>query len=176
MGVCGVGKSTIGSLLAQRIGACFVEGDDFHPEANVKKMAHGMALNDADRWPWLKALRASITLKLQENKIVVVACSALKASYREVLCHPGWSVLWVHLHGPRALIQERLLSRQGHFMPASLLEDQIQTLEVPKNALTIFADQPSETIIANIGKFCNIDIFEDGAGKKFGVALQNSLF
>jgi gluconokinase len=140
MGVAGTGKSTVGQLLAQRLGWPFFDGDDFHPQANVDKMAAGRPLTDADRWPWLAALRGLIGQKLERGETAVIACSALKASYRARLLPDDPRLALVHLTGSPALIQERLQARPGHFFDASLLTDQLTTLEPPQEAAALTVD------------------------------------
>jgi len=133
MGVSGVGKTTIGELLAQRLGWRFIEGDDYHPRQNVAKMAAGIPLEDADRWPWLDALNAM----LRGQGDAIIACSALKESYRQRLLASIADARVVHLHGTKALIASRLAERKHRYMPASLLDSQFATLEAPTGALSI---------------------------------------
>ncbi|MFG3204607.1 gluconokinase [Streptomyces sp. NPDC048192] len=127
MGVAGTGKTTIGPLLAARLGVPYAEGDDFHPQANIDKMSAGIPLDDSDRWPWLDAIgqwahgRAGLG--------GVVSSSALKRSYRDRLRAAAPGVVFVHLTGDRKLIEERMTQRQGHFMPTALLDSQFATLE-----------------------------------------------
>lgn len=132
MGVAGSGKTTIASALAEHLGVPFVEGDSLHPPANVKKMAAGMPLTDADRWPWLEAIGARMEVERASGHGVVMSCSALKRSYRDALrgCVAG-RVRFILLDGSQALIGERMKKRKGHFMPAALLESQFATLERP---------------------------------------------
>lgn len=127
MGVSGSGKTTVARMLATRLGWTFAEGDDFHPQANVDKMAAGHPLDDADRWPWLARVADWIDDRLADGRSGVVTCSALKRSYRDVLRRPD--VVFVHLDGDRALLAERIKERHGHFMPAALLDSQLATLE-----------------------------------------------
>jgi carbohydrate kinase (thermoresistant glucokinase family) len=133
MGVSGSGKTTLGKLLAQRLGCEFLDGDDFHPPQNVAKMAAGTALTDADRWPWLEGLNA----KLRGRANAVLACSALKQSYREALARDIPHCTFVFLKGSLELIRARLKERQHRYMPASLLESQFATLEPPKDAIEV---------------------------------------
>ncbi|WP_295120733.1 gluconokinase [uncultured Leifsonia sp.] len=126
MGVSGSGKSTVGRVVADALGASFVDGDDLHPAANVAKMAAGIPLTDADREPWLRAVGR--TLADGDDTGVVVACSALKRSYRDLIRAEAPGTVFAELDGPRELLQERMI-RPGHFMPASLLDSQLATLE-----------------------------------------------
>jgi gluconokinase len=131
MGVCGSGKSTLGPLLARRLGWRFIEGDDLHPPANVAKMSAGQPLDDADRWPWLDAIAAAIATEHRHGGEVVVACSALKRAYRERLATAGGPLLFVHLDGDPSMLSKRMARRQAHFMPPDLLATQLETLEPP---------------------------------------------
>jgi gluconokinase len=136
MGVSGVGKTTIGKELAQELHWRFAEGDDFHSAANIAKMHAGIPLTDEDRAPWLQSLRSAITGWLAAGENVVLACSALKASYRETL-RVGPEVKFVYLRGNYELIAQRLASRHGHYMNPHLLRSQFDTLEEPKDTVTI---------------------------------------
>ena len=136
MGVTGVGKTTIGRLLAEDLGWPFLDADDFHPPANVAKMRRGVPLNDADREPWLTALRAAIDARLERGESAVLACSALKQSYRDRL-HASEAVRFVHLRGDAALIRERLLARSGHYMDPGLLASQFAALEEPQGVVVV---------------------------------------
>lgn len=127
MGVSGCGKTTLAEVLSARLGWDYEEGDALHPQANVDKMASGHPLTDEDRWPWLARVRAWIDRHVREGRPGIVTCSALKRRYRDRLRAPG--VVFVHLHGPRAVIAERLRARRGHYMPPSLLDSQLADLE-----------------------------------------------
>ncbi len=131
MGVSGVGKTTIGRVLAERLGAVFLEGDKFHPPENVAKMSAGTPLTDEDRQPWLRALAGEAERRAAESRNVVIACSALKRSYRQILTERG-TMRFVHLSGDPALIKARLDARVGHYMPPALLPSQLATLEPPR--------------------------------------------
>ena len=132
MGVCGSGKSLIGAMLARELGVEFVEGDLLHPPENVRRMAAGIPLTDLDRYGWLLAIAARLRDAKRSGVGLVVSCSALKRSYRDLLRAAGDpDVHFVHLTGSRALIAERMANRQGHFMPPSLLESQLAILEAP---------------------------------------------
>ncbi len=147
MGVSGVGKTTLGVALADRLNAEFAEGDDYHPEANVEKMRSGRPLDDDDRGPWLDRLRAAIDGWIREKRRVILACSALKARYRERLRPSGGGVRFVHLEAPKGCIEQRLAARKGHYMPASLLESQLRTLEPPADAIVVDASRPLAEIL-----------------------------
>ena len=128
MGVSGCGKSAVGSLLASALGVPYVEGDELHPPENVAKMAAGIPLDDADRAGWLAALRQRIATARAHGSGLVVSCSALKRSYRDLLRDGDPALRFAHLDGPRELL-ERRMQRPGHFMPASLLDSQLRTLQ-----------------------------------------------
>ena len=138
MGVAGSGKSTLAALLAGRLGWPLQEGDVLHPQANVDKMAAGQPLNDADRDPWLRLVAAWIDTRIAARAPGIVTCSALKRAYRDVLRRDG--VRFVHLTGERHLLEQRMQERSGHFMPPSLLDSQLATLEAPgldEDAITV---------------------------------------
>lgn len=150
MGVSGSGKTTVGRLLASQLGVRFVDGDDLHPPANVAKMSDGTPLDDDDRWPWLDLVRAEIARALTGGEGLVVACSALKATYRERLVMGGEPVTVVLLSGPLELIARRVTDRKGHFMPPGLLASQFATLEAPDEAIVAAIDRPPDAIVAQI--------------------------
>src|SRR5437868_10233732 len=131
MGVSGSGKSTIGAILARRLDWDFQDADWFHPPANVEKMHSGKPLTDEDRWPWLRAIAAWIDNARGAGKHAVIACSALKRAYRDILVGDRRDVRVVYLKGERELIMRRMALRHGHFMPASLLDSQFATLQEP---------------------------------------------
>jgi gluconokinase len=149
MGVSGSGKTTLGTALAKELNWSFADADDYHPPANVQKMASGEALTDADREPWLQRLRALIEQHLLEQQPLVLACSALKASYRQTLTANLEGVKVVFLNGSRELIAGRMRSRE-HFMPAGLLESQLRTLEPPENAMVLDIGQPIEVMVREV--------------------------
>jgi gluconokinase len=149
MGVTGSGKTTIGVLLAQRLGWEFVDADSFHSTANVEKIRQGIALDDADRAPWLKALRAAMDGWVAEHKSVVLACSALKRSYRDELCIAG-ETRFVYLKGSYDLISLRLRQRHGHFASETILASQFAALEEPDDAITVDIDHSEEEIVGEI--------------------------
>jgi gluconokinase len=131
MGVSGSGKTTVARGVAQREGWRLVEGDAFHPPANVAKMHAGTPLTDEDRWPWLRAIAREIDAMRGRGESAVVACSALKRAYRDILIGARTDVVLVYLQGSRALIAERIAARRDHFMPPALLDSQFATLEEP---------------------------------------------
>ncbi len=140
MGVSGCGKSTVAALLAGRLGWEFTEGDALHPASNVEKMRQGIPLNDADREPWLHEIAGTINNWRAAGKPGIVACSALRRRYRDIIAGGAADVRFVYLRGGFSLIEQRLAARQGHYMPASLLDSQFATLEEPA------ADEPAITI------------------------------
>lgn len=146
MGVSGSGKTTIGEALARVAGIVFLDADDFHPPANVAKMRAGIPLTDEDREPWLAALAA----KLQATPGFILACSALKERYRDVLKAAVPDLKVFFLDGSPETIRLRMEARAGHFMPPGLLESQISTLEPPKNAIRLDIAEPVDTLVARI--------------------------
>jgi gluconokinase len=150
MGVSGSGKTTIGSLLADELGWNFADADAFHPPANIAKMSAGQPLNDADRRPWLAALRAHIEQCLARDEPAVLACSALKESYRATLMVDPARVRIVFLHGSRELLRSRLEQRASHYMKSGMLESQLATLEPPADALSLDVAGSPEELVAKI--------------------------
>ena len=153
MGVSGSGKSTIGETLAERLGWTFEDGDRFHPASNVAKMSAGHPLTDEDRRPWLQAIADEIDKVCKAGERAVIACSALKRAYREVLVHGRDDVRIVYLDGTQDLIAARLAARKGHFMPPGLLASQFKTLEPPvdsENPVTVSIDATVEIIVDDI--------------------------
>ena len=153
MGVSGSGKSTIADKLAQRLGWTFEDGDRFHPASNVAKMSAGHPLTDEDRWPWLQAIADEIDRVCREGEHAVIACSALKRAYRDILVHGRSDVRMVYLNGSQELIASRLARRKGHFMPPGLLDSQFKTLEPPdesEHPLTVSIDGSVDAIVDDI--------------------------
>lgn len=153
MGVSGSGKTTIAQGLADAEGWTLLEGDSFHPPANVAKMKSGTPLTDEDRWPWLRAIAAAIDEYRSRGESAVVACSALRRSYRDILIGDRKDVRLVYLQGSHALIAERMRARQGHFMPTALLDSQFLTLEEPgpdENPITVGIDGAPAEIVKEI--------------------------
>lgn len=150
MGVCGSGKSVVASAIAQRHGWRFLDADDFHPPENVAKMASGTPLADADRIPWLDALNAALVSASKEHQRAVLACSALKSIYRDRLRQQGIALQFILLEAPPELLMQRMRSRPDHFMPATLLDSQLQTLEIPSHALRIDVSPPLPQVIESV--------------------------
>ena len=153
MGVASCGKTTVGAALAERLGCRFIEGDRLHSQSNIAKMSAGTPLTDADRWPWLE----QVGLALAGQGGAIAACSALKRAYRDAITKAaGRPVFFIHLHGSRAVLERRIAERKGHFMPASLLDSQLATLEMPgadERAITIDIAGSPQSIIAQAASF-----------------------
>ena len=155
MGVCGSGKSTIAKAIASQLKLPFLEGDDFHPPSNIEKMLNSVGLSDEDRWPWLDALGAALQNNSYANKDGVIAsCSALKRSYRERLSNvSGIPILYNYLDGSREILIKRMNSRKNHYMPSSLLDSQLDTLEKPENdevAMTVSIEKSIDIIVEEV--------------------------
>ena len=150
MGVSGSGKTTIGKGLADLLGLSFYDGDAFHPPENIDKMKSGHPLNDDDRREWLSRIREFVNIQLEQESLII-ACSALKESYRQYLSDPiKGQCTWVYLQGDYKLILDRLQTRSAHFMPASLLQSQFEILETPTNAIRIDIRKPVPEILDSL--------------------------
>ncbi len=156
MGVAGSGKTTIGQMLAKSLNWHFADADSFHSQDNIAKMMDGVPLTDADRIPWLQAIQATIQQWLQNHQNAVLACSALKAEYRQFLLFDEEHIKLVYLKGSFQTIQKRLQQRQNHFMNETLLQSQFDTLEEPKNSIIIDVSQSPEAIVQHIIKSSDI--------------------
>jgi carbohydrate kinase (thermoresistant glucokinase family) len=152
MGVCGCGKTLTGQMLAQQLGGLFEDADDFHPPPNKAKMTAGTALTDEDRWPWLRLLRERITDMRSHTPCYLLACSALKQSYRDVLRgdDPRGVLEFIHLKGSRELIGSRMAARKGHYMPTTLIDSQFAILEEPHDAITVDVSGTPEEVVADV--------------------------
>lgn len=156
MGVSGTGKSTLGLAIKDRYGFTFLDADDFHPPENVAKMRAGIPLTDAERWPWLDRLAERLAQSAATGEATVLACSALKKSYRRKLADACPGLLFAFLDGSREVIAARLAQRKGHYMPTSLLDSQLATLEVPspesENVITLDCREPPEVLADLVGR------------------------
>ena len=150
MGVSGSGKTAVGELLSQKLGWPFFDGDDFHPKENVAKMAAGIPLDDQDRIPWLLILHDLIAEHLADEKSILLACSALKQTYRDLLLDGNPNTLFIHLKGEFGLIMGRMQARAGHYMKPEMLKSQFETLEEPADALTVDIGQNLDRITEEI--------------------------
>jgi len=155
MGVVGAGKTTVGGLLAGQLGWKFVDADSFHSPANIEKIRRGIPLDDADRAPWLQAIRQAIDRWITKKQNVVLACSALKKVYREEL-DGGADVKLVYLKGTYEVIHERLGLRQGHFATEKLLTSQFAILEEPKDGVVVDVEQSPKDIVAEIRRLMGL--------------------
>jgi len=166
MGVSGSGKSTIADKLAERLSWTYEDGDRFHPASNVAKMSAGHPLTDEDRWPWLQAIADEIDRLCMAGEHAVIACSALKRAYRDVLVHGRSDVRIVYLNGTQQLIAHRLAQRKGHFMPPGLLDSQFRTLQPPdasERPVTVSIDASVEAIVDDIVRQLRLDRADHGA-------------
>jgi gluconokinase len=150
MGVAGSGKTTVGRLFARATSAVFYEGDDYHSAKSVEKMRRGVPLTDADRAEWLAALRQIIERSLAAGQFAVMTCSALKSRYRDQLRGGDERVRFVYLTAPRAVLEERLRARRGHFLAPSLLASQLEIFEPPEEALTFGGEKSPDEIVADL--------------------------
>lgn len=150
MGVTGAGKTTIGELLSSKLQWRFFDADDFHPPANIAKMAAGIPLEDEDRWPWLENLRNEMRREINAGQSAIFACSALKKSYRDFLTADEEGIKLVYLKGDPSLIFQRISTRTDHFMKEAMLASQLAILEEPTNRLTINVSAPPESIATSI--------------------------
>jgi gluconokinase len=153
MGVSGAGKTTIGQLLASALGWNFVDADDYHPADSVEKMRNGTPLTDADRAPWLETLRTLIANWIAAGKNTVLACSALKQSYRQALQvgpEVEVEIKIVYLKSTPEILRQRLRARRGHFMTERMLASQLAALEAPEDAMTVDADRPPAEVVTEI--------------------------
>ena len=146
MGICGTGKSTVGSIVAERLGLPFIEGDDHHPEANIAKQAAGLALTNADREAWIASLGAEV----RAAGACVFSCSALNPVVRGWLADSAGAVRYVLLHAPRDVLAARMEARADHFMGARMLDGQIAAMDAPETALRVSVDQPLNAVVADV--------------------------
>lgn len=150
MGVSGSGKTSVGQTLASSLGWPFFDGDDFHPSANIEKMANGIPLTDQDRFPWLQDLQQLVHRHLEQDQSLVLACSALKARYRAILRENNTSLRFVYLRGSFETIAERMQHRDDHYMKVGMLQSQFASLEEPDDALCVSIEPPVEMIVREI--------------------------
>jgi gluconokinase len=169
MGVSGSGKSTIADKLAERLSWRYEDGDRFHPASNVAKMSAGDPLTDEDRWPWLRAIAGEIDRVCEAGERAVIACSALKRAYRDILVHGRGDVRIVYLRGTQELIANRLALRKDHFMPPGLLTSQFKTLEPPgtsENPVTVSIDASVDEIVDDIVNQLRLRPADSGADSR----------
>jgi gluconokinase len=169
MGVSGSGKSTIAERLAERLAWSYEDGDEFHPPGNVAKMKAGQPLTDNDRWPWLMAIADEIERACLAGRHAVIACSALKRAYRDVLVHGRSDVRIIFLNGTQALIAGRLVRRKDHFMPPGLLDSQLATLEPPdadENPVTVSIDASVDAIVDDIVRQMKLGLLDGSVARR----------
>ena len=169
MGVSGSGKSTIADKLAERLRWSYEDGDKFHPASNVAKMSAGHPLTDEDRWPWLQAIADEIDRVCRAGQRAVIACSALKRAYRDILVHGRSDVRIIYLKGTQELIARRLATRKNHFMPPGLLDSQFRALEPPdtrENPVTVSIDAPVDAIVDDIIRGLRLSPAESDANSR----------
>ncbi|MBV9873648.1 MAG: gluconokinase [Verrucomicrobia bacterium] len=152
MGVSGSGKTAVGTRLAEKLQYEFLDADNFHPPANIEKMKHGIPLTDEDRFPWLQNLHRELGSRLNKGKSVILACSALKETYRQILGEGLAQVRFVYLHVDKEVLAERLQKRAGHFFPKELLDSQLAALETPHDALVVEENRPLDEVVDSIVK------------------------
>ena len=160
MGVCGAGKTVVGQALAARLTVPFIDGDDLHPQANIDKMAAGIPLTDEDRWPWLRKIGEWIDEHEGEGKSAVITCSALKRTYRDLLREGRPGVMFCHVDVSREELERRLAERKGHYMPASLLQSQLDTLEElseDEPGVIVESTGGQEAVLREVLKALNLD-------------------
>lgn len=150
MGVSGCGKTTIGQILSEKLGWPLFDADEFHSAASIEKMRAGIALEDADRWPWLDRMNAMLRERDARGESALLACSALKQAYRDRLAKGTAQIRWIYLKGGFELIRKRLEARKGHYMKAGLLESQFAALEEPEDALNVDIDDSPNAIADSI--------------------------
>jgi gluconokinase len=150
MGVAGAGKTAVGEAVAQRLGWTFVDADDLHPPENIRKMSRGTALTDADRLPWLQQVHEVMVRHASAGRSAIIACSALKQAYRDLLLSGVAGAELVYLRGTPEVLERRLRQRPGHFFDPSLLSSQFQTLEEPREGVVVDADRPLEEVVADV--------------------------
>jgi gluconokinase len=157
MGVTSCGKTSVGEGLAKELNCPFIEGDKLHPASNIAKMSAGTPLTDDDRWPWLEIIGRAMKAECDKGKGVVASCSALKRVYRQKLAHAAKTpITFIFLHGSRELLAARMADRKGHFMPISLLDSQLKTIEIPgpeEKALHLDVALPRDELIARSKKY-----------------------
>jgi gluconokinase len=150
MGVAGSGKTAVGSRVAKRLGWLFLDADDFHPAANVEKMKRGIPLDDNDRAPWLERMHSELRRQISEGHSVLLACSALKESYRNLLKDHLPEARFIFLNVDRSTLLERLQKRQAHFFPKELLDSQLATLEPPHDAFVVDANRSIDEVVSSV--------------------------
>jgi gluconokinase len=152
MGVAGSGKTAVGTIVAEKLHWLFLDADNFHPPANIEKMKHGIPLDDADRAPWLKRLHDELQRQINEGRSVILACSALKEAYRQILRDETTPPTFIYLDVDPETIRERLSHRTAHFFPKQLMESQFAALEKPKDAISIDARKPLDEVVSAVTK------------------------